>query len=158
MEADEESSERMDDVQQQIESEVKSNSSSSNDDGNLVKRKITPHANLQKPRPKTKIISPTEKRELRRQKLIQRSKASRMKVKAMVHHIPNTEDIAEMLTEFTVDFLLKGFSNLVTVSREKILMTEASQTLHMEQSHYLWLVTYFLKFAAQLEVDLEQIG
>ena len=78
--------------------------------------------------------------------------------RAMVHHIPTDEDIAELLTEFTVDFLLKGFSNLVSTARKNILLSETSQNLHMEQSHYLWLVTYFLKFSAQLEVELEQVG
>jgi len=30
--------------------------------------------------------------------------------------------------------------------------------LNMDKSHYLWLVTYFLKFASQLEVELDQIS
>ena len=58
--------------------EVKSNSSSSNDE---VLARVTPHTNLQKPRPKQKNFTPSEKRELRRQKLIKRSKTNRLKVK-----------------------------------------------------------------------------
>ena len=27
-----------------------------------------------------------------------------------------------------------------------------------DKSHFLWLITYFLKFASQLEVEWEQIG
>ena len=70
----------------------------------------------------------------------------------MVHHVPTDHDIAELLTEFTVDFLLKGFSNLVSTVRKNILIseTQSTQNLHMEQSHYMWLVTYFLKFSAQV--------
>ena len=118
---------------------------------------VTPHTNLQKPRPPghasaKKNITPLEKRELFRQKLIRRSKNHRLKVKAMVHHVPTDHDIAELLTEFTVDFLLKGFSNLVSTVRKNILIseTQSTQNLHMEQSHYMWLVTYFLKFSAQV--------
>ena len=67
-----------------------------------------PHTCLQKPRPKKKIISPTEKRELCRKKLIERSKSKSFKVKALVHHIPTDKDINNLFKEFTVDFLLKG--------------------------------------------------
>lgn len=31
------------------------------------------------------------------------------------------------------------------------------QQAQMDTSHFFWLVTYFLKFAAQLEVDLDHI-
>jgi timeless protein len=31
-----------------------------------------------------------------------------LKVKALVHHVPTDDDIADLLKEFTVDFLLKG--------------------------------------------------
>lgn len=31
------------------------------------------------------------------------------------------------------------------------------QQTHIDTSHFFWLVTYFLKFAAQLELDLEHI-
>lgn len=30
--------------------------------------------------------------------------------------------------------------------------------MHIDTSHFFWLVTYFLKFAAQLELDLEHIA
>ena len=57
------------------------NSTSSNDEENGQRRNVTPHTNLQKPRPKKKVISAAEKRELRRKKLIERSKQKRLKVR-----------------------------------------------------------------------------
>ena len=82
-----------------------SNSTSSNDDQEAAgKRTITPHTSLQKPRPKKSDISASEKRELRRQILILRSKSRRRKVKAIIHFIPTDQDITEVLTEFLVDF------------------------------------------------------
>ena len=51
-----------------------SNSTSSNDEEEKLK---IPHTNLQKPRPKKKVVSAAEKRELRRKKLIERSKSKR---------------------------------------------------------------------------------
>ena len=41
---------------------------------------MTPHTNLQKPRPKKPTISAAEKRKLRRKMLFKRSKSQRMKV------------------------------------------------------------------------------
>ena len=73
------------------EQQNESNSTSSNDEENGRRK---PHTNLQKPRPKKKIISAAEKRELRRKKLIERSKSKRLKVKALIHHVPTDEDIA----------------------------------------------------------------
>lgn len=135
-----------------------SNSTSSNDEdqfGRKLRRTHTPHTNLQKPRPKKKkIVSAAEKRELRRKKLIERSKSKRLKVKALVNHVPSAEDMNDLLKEFTVDFLLKGYSSLATDLRFKLM----SDDVDIDKSHFLWLITYFLKFASQLEVELEQIG
>jgi len=128
------------------------NSTSSNEENELPK---APHTCLQKPRPKKKIISSAEKRELCRKKLIERSKSKSFKVKALVHHIPTDKDINNLFKEFTVDFLLKGYSTLITTLRTQ-LTTEENPDI--DKSHFLWLITYFLKFASQLEVQLEQIG
>ena len=114
-----------------------------------------PHTCLHKPRPKKKIITPAEKRELCRKKLIERSKSKSFKVKALVHHIPTDKDINNLFKEFTVDFLLKGYSTLITTLR---LQLTSEENPDIDKSHFLWLITYFLKFASQLEVQLEQIG
>merc|ERR1712223_1906504 len=127
------------------------NSTSSNEENEPPKA----HTSLQKPRPKKKIISPAEKRELCRKKLIERSKSKSFKVKALVHHIPTDKDINNLFKEFTVDFLLKGYSTLITTLRIQ-LTTEENPDI--DKSHFLWLITYFLKFASQLEVQLEQFG
>ncbi|TRY67893.1 hypothetical protein TCAL_12088 [Tigriopus californicus] len=141
--------------QRNMETQENGSSTSSNDDDNERKRKVKPHTNLQKPRPQKPNISPAEKRELRRQKLINRAKTERMKVKSLVHHIPTEDDVADLLKEFTVDFLLKGYSTLVDELRKQLLNDFNAQ---MDKSHFLWLVTYFLKFASQLEVGFELIG
>ena len=78
-----------------------------------------------------------------------------IQVKALVHHVPTEEDISDLLKEFTVDFLLKGYSTLVEALRKQLL---EDAHLQMDKSHFLWLITYFLKFAAQLEVEMELIG
>lgn len=54
-----------------------------------------------------------------------------------------------------MDFILKGYSSLVQDLRHQIL-TDPNLTL--DKSHILWVITYFLKFAAQLEVEMAQIG
>lgn len=76
-------------------------------------------------------------------------------MKGIMHHSPTDEDISNVLKEFTVDFLLKGYGNLVKELHEQLLN---NKELQIDTSHFFWLVTFFLKFAAQLELDLEHIN
>lgn len=75
-------------------------------------------------------------------------------MKGLVHHTATDEDITNVLKEFTVDFLLKGYGSLV-----HSLYTQLLYDLHLQidTSHFFWLVTYFLKFAAQLELDYDHV-
>jgi len=76
-------------------------------------------------------------------------------MKSLVHHNPTDEDISLILREFTVDFLLKGYASLVSLLQEQLCAHASTQ---MDKSHFFWLITYFLKFASQLELDLEHIS
>ena len=58
--------------------------------------------------------------------------------------------------EFTLDFLLTGYAGLVEELLRKL--TEHDPKVNLDKSHFLWLITYFLKFASQLEVGLDRIG
>jgi timeless protein len=58
--------------------------------------------------------------------------------------------------EFTLDFLLTGYAGLVEELLRKL--TEHDPKINLDKSHFLWLITYFLKFASQLEVGLDRIG
>lgn len=42
-------------------------------------------------------------------------------MKGLVHHTPTDEDISNILKEFTVDFLLKGYSQLMQEFYLKLL-------------------------------------
>lgn len=96
-----------------------------------------------------------EKKDARRKKLVKRSKSSIINMKGLIHHTPTDEDISNILKEFTVDFLLKGYGFLVQELHAQLL---TDIQLSIDTSHFFWLVTYFLKFAAQLELDLEHIS
>ena len=141
--------------QEQENREQEQNSSSSNDD-DLSRR--NPRVNPVKPRAKkdSHNESPSEKKERRRLKLLKRSKENRMRVKAMVNHSPSDDDISELLKEFTVDFLHNGYSSLVQQLLLKLSRNESN--ILMDKSHFLWLLTYFLKFASQLEIGMDLIG
>ena len=139
--------------QEHQEEEQEQNSSSSNDDD--LRR--NPRTNPVKPRAKNENNgNPAEKKERRRLKLLKRSKESRMRVKAMVNHSPTDDDISELLKEFTVDFLHNGYSSLVQQLLQKLATSETN--ILMDKSHFLWLLTYFLKFAGQLEIGMDLIG
>lgn len=42
-------------------------------------------------------------------------------MKGLVHHTPTDEDISNILKEFTVDFLLKGYGHLMQDLHVKLL-------------------------------------
>ncbi|XP_062705699.1 protein timeless isoform X5 [Aedes albopictus] len=96
-----------------------------------------------------------EKKELRRKKLVKRSKSNIINMKGLMHHAPSDDDISHILKEFTVDFLLKGYGFLVQELHAQLL---SDLQVQIDTSHFFWLVTYFLKFASQLELDLEHIN
>ncbi|XP_031617195.1 protein timeless isoform X2 [Contarinia nasturtii] len=100
-----------------------------------------------------KVLSVQEQK---KKKLVKRSKSSLINMKGLVHHTPTDEDISNILKEFTVDFLLKGYGHLMQELYAKLL-SDSDMQAHIDTSHFFWLVTYFLKFAAQLELDLEHI-
>lgn len=111
-----------------------------------AEQKQTKHANA--------VMTALDKSDARRKKLVKRSKSSIINMKGIVQHMPTDEDISNILKEFTVDFLLKGYGSLVQDLHEKLL---TDLQLSIDTSHFFWLVTYFLKFAAQLELDMEHI-
>ncbi|XP_026844947.1 protein timeless isoform X1 [Drosophila persimilis] len=138
----------------QVENQESVSTSSNDDDmpqGKPLHQKPPCNTKLRnKQRP---ILPPLDKKELRRKKLVKRSKSSLINMKGLVQHIPTDDDIANLLKEFTVDFLLKGYNYLVEDLHAQLL----TNTLPIDTSHFFWLVTYFLKFAAQLELDMEHI-
>lgn len=75
-------------------------------------------------------------------------------VHGLTRKTPTDDDISNILKEFTVDFLLKGYNSLVQTLHSQIL---SNPELEVDTSHFFWLVTYFLKFATQIELDLEHI-
>lgn len=99
--------------------------------------------------------APHEKKELRRKKLVKRSKSNIINMKGLMHHAPSDDDISHILKEFTVDFLLKGYGFLVQELHAQLL---SDLQVHIDTSHFFWLVTYFLKFASQLELDIEHVS
>lgn len=59
-----------------------------------------------------------------------------------------------MLKEFSVDFLLKGYKALISDLHAQLM---SDVELVIDTSHFFWLVTYFLKFAGQLELGLGHV-
>lgn len=139
----------------QVENQESISTSSNDDDGPQGKPQHQKPPCNTKPRNKPRtIMSPMDKKELRRKKLVKRSKSSLINMKGLVQHTPTDDDISNLLKEFTVDFLLKGYSYLVEELHMQLL---SNAKVPIDTSHFFWLVTYFLKFAAQLELDMEHI-
>lgn len=128
-------------------------STSSNDD-EPAKKPVHQKPHNPKQRINTKARSGINMQERKRKKIVKRSKSSIINVQGLTHKTPTDDDIANILKEFTVDFLLKGYSSLVQTLHNQIL---TNMQLEIDTSHFFWLVTYFLKFATQIELDLEHV-
>lgn len=134
-----------------------SNSTGSDcDDGPHAKRPThqKPHKMLVKPRPSKLIQKALQERNMKRNKIMKRKESSGIKAKALLHHQPTPEDISNLLKEFTLDFMLNGYATLVQGLRMQVLLPFQMQ---LDKSHLLWLITYFLRFAVELDLELSQI-
>ncbi|XP_017769876.1 PREDICTED: protein timeless [Nicrophorus vespilloides] len=145
----------------QVENRESVYTTSSNDDDQPLQKSMhqKPHHSLQKSRysnPKNRATIALDRKELRRKKLVKRSKTNIINMKGLMLHTPTDEDISNILKEFTVDFLLKGYGNLVRDLHAQLLANV--RQMPIDTSHFFWLVTYFLKFAAHLELDLDHVS
>lgn len=139
----------------QLQSKGETVSTSSNDDDQILEKPIHHFQKARLGNMRSRNVNLLEKKELKRKKLVKRSKANIINMKTVLHHIPTDEDVADVLKEFTVDLLLKAFSILV---QDLYTYLVTNVNVSMDISYFLWLVTYFLKFATQLELDLEIIN
>ena len=74
---------------------------------------------------------------------LEKIKAKRGSLIATVNHSPKKEDVSELLTQFTVDFLQNGYSSLVEKLIDKLSNTNSENST--EKSYFFWLLTYFLR-------------
>ncbi|XP_045025531.1 protein timeless isoform X4 [Daphnia magna] len=64
---------------------------------------------------------------------------------------PSEEDVSQLLVEFIQIFLQNGFNALVGELHQKLIQQDV--LVHSEKSFFLWLITYFMRFAPQLKLD-----
>nr|AGV28716.1 timeless [Eurydice pulchra] len=136
--------------------ELSNSTGSDCDEGPHAKRPLhqKPHKMLVKPRPSKLIQKALQERNMKRTKILKRKESSGIKAKALLHHQPTAEDISNLLKEFTLDFMLNGYSTLVQGLRMQVLLP---YQMDLDKSHLLWLITYFLRFAVELDLELSQI-
>lgn len=102
----------------QVENQESISTSSNDDDSPQVKPIHHPPCNQKqrynaanKQRNNCLIIQ--DNKDWRKKKLVKRSRSTLINMKGLIHHTPTEEDISNILKEFTVDFLLKGYDSLV---------------------------------------------
>ncbi|CAB3249938.1 unnamed protein product [Arctia plantaginis] len=129
-------------------------STSSNEDELPAKKPVHQKPHNPKQRINNKVRSCVTMQDRKRKKIVKRGKANIINVQGLSYKTPTDEDISNVLKEFTVDFLLKGYNSLVKTLHNQIL---TNLQLEIDTSHFFWLVTYFLKFATQIELDIEHV-
>ncbi|CAH4002900.1 protein timeless [Pieris brassicae] len=128
---------------------------SSNEDDWPFKKPVHQKPHNPKQKPNNKMRASVTLQERKRKKIVKRGKAKIINVQGLSHNMPTDEDISNVLKEFTVDFLLRGYNSLVRTLHTQIL---TNMQLEIDTSHFFWLVTYFLKFATQIELDLDHVN
>ncbi|XP_018336534.1 protein timeless [Agrilus planipennis] len=103
---------------------------------------------------KNKTLSVLEKKENRKKKLVKRGKMNMINLKGLIRYSPTDDDITNILKEFTISFLLKGYAELVFDLHAQLL---TNYHMQIDTSHFFWLVTFFLKFATELELEWEML-
>lgn len=129
-------------------------STSSNEDEFPTKKPVHQKPHNPKQRINNKAWSGASMQERKRKKIVRRGKCNILNVQGLSHKTPTDDDIANILKEFTVDFLLKGYNSLVYTLHNQIL---TNIKLEIDTSHFFWLVSYFLKFATQIALDVEHV-
>ncbi|KAJ0181807.1 hypothetical protein K1T71_002529 [Dendrolimus kikuchii] len=130
-------------------------STSSNEDEVPAKKPKHQKPHNPKQRINNKMRSGGNLQDRKRKKIVKRGKSNIINVQGLSHKTPTDDDISNVLKEFTVDFLLKGYNSLVQTLHNQIL---TNMQLEIDTSHFFWLVTYFLKFATQIELDVEHVN
>ncbi|XP_013200570.1 protein timeless [Amyelois transitella] len=129
-------------------------STSSNEDELPTKKPVHQKPHNPKQRANNKVRSGVMLQYRKRKKIVKRGKTNTINIQGLSHKTPTDDDISNIMKEFTVVFLLKGYNSLVQTLHDQIL---TNKQVEIDTSHFFWLVTYFLKFATQIELDLEHV-
>jgi len=75
-----------------------------------------------------------------------------------VYQVATEEDMLEVLREFAVDFLLKGYFILLTdIHKHLTKCKESLDSSYKYKQNYGWLIYYFFPLASQMEISIQQI-
>nr|XP_040582162.1 LOW QUALITY PROTEIN: protein timeless-like [Lepeophtheirus salmonis] len=99
--------------------------------------------------------SASEIKEIRKKKILKIMYNSRKKHREQ--SMVDDEDVSRLLTEFTISFIMRGYGNLIQNLRLKLMTEKSSATLTNTNSRFLWLITFFMRFVEDLEVELPVI-
>jgi len=76
----------------------------------------------------------------------------------VVFQVATEEDMLEVLREFAVDFLLKGYFILLTdIHKHLTKCKESLDSSYKYKQNYGWLIYYFFPLASQMEISIQQI-
>uniref|UniRef100_T1GLZ6 Timeless N-terminal domain-containing protein n=1 Tax=Megaselia scalaris TaxID=36166 RepID=T1GLZ6_MEGSC len=95
-------------------------STSSNDDEGPTKCPVHQKPPTNQRTKQRTVLTEQQRKDIRKKKLVKRSRSNLINMKGLIQHIPTDEDITNILKEFTVDFLLKGYDYLLEIDLENL--------------------------------------
>ena len=82
-------------------------------------------------------------------------KRRRHTIRNLAPFFPTNEQSIDLLREFSVNFLKNDFSILVEQLR---IFLYSNQSLTFDTSHFLWLITYFLRHASLAQMEFKGLN
>ena len=70
-------------------------------------------------------------------------------------YVPTDEDIGILLRDFVFKFLHNSFTNLASDLKEEVMVRSIPI---LDQSHFLWLLSYFIKLAVAIDLEYHHIS
>jgi len=101
-------------------------------------------------------LSDSEKRERRKKLIEQRLTKKNNRLLNLPYDVVTENDIMDILSDFSLDFLIKGFAVLTHDLLEELSQGKPDTKVH-EKENYSWMLQYFLPLAVDVDIPFSMI-
>lgn len=101
-------------------------------------------------------LTEQEKRERRKKFIEQRMTKKNVKLLTLPYDVVTESDVMDILSDFSLDFLIKGYG-VLTLDLLHEMSKEETKAEVREKDNYSWLLYFFLPLAAEIDIPFNMI-
>jgi len=101
-------------------------------------------------------LTEQEKRDRRKKFIEQRMTKKNVKLLTLPYDVVTESDVMEILSDFSLDFLIKGYG-VLTLDLLHELTKEENKTCVRQKDNYSWLLYFFLPLAAEIDIPFNMV-